>query len=303
MQNPRLENLANSPIKLIFRRLTGEASTIFGEYNDTDYQNLVDMFARLRRDIGSLSEENIEDLREFIDYGIETIARRYERGEAIHPGTLNILIMAIQVFNQADGHHYRFGVEIDNLVPSTQEFMVDIIMPVTQNLQPFALHHAPWVNPEHVAREAARRAREEAPGADTRIARTLAEFRAMGGDQVDTICPLCMEEFIERPANGRPPVFMPVVFHIGEKDKWFHPVHTSCTYRLQKDECPICRVKVIWPKMTLSRKTRRRPNSDPTSRRITRRSPNKRSVKCSPRCSPRCSPKRSPSVKRRSADF
>lgn len=314
MQNPRLVDLANSSIKLIIRRLTGEASSIFGEFNDEDYQNLVAVFARLRRDVGSLSEENIEDLREFIDFGIGAIARRYERGEPIHPGTMNILMMAIQVFNQADGHPYQFGVEfIENITPTTQEFMVEVVQPMTQNLQLLALHHAPWVNPEHAAREAARRAWEEAPGAETHIARTLAEFRAMGGHTMESECPLCMEEFIERPTNGRPPVFIPVVFHKGDKDNWFHPMHTSCTYRLQKDECPICRVKVIFPKMMLSRKPRR-PSSDPTHARSVRRTPRRwprspsrspmgRSVKRSPakRSPTRRSVKRS--VKQRSADF
>lgn len=240
-----------------------QASDIFGEFNDTDYQNLVAVFARLRSD-PNLNEEHADRLREFIDDGIVAIARRYENGQPIHPRTLNILMMAIQLFNQADGHPYQFRVEfIEGITPLTEEFMVGVVQPMTQNLQLLALHHAPWVNPIHVAREAARRAREEEPGAETHIARTLAEFRAMGGHAMEAECPLCMEEFIERPAKGRPPVFMPVVFHKDEKGKWFHPMHTVCVDDVKKEECPMCRVKVIWPKMMLSRKTRR-PGSDPT---------------------------------------
>ena len=314
MQNPHLINLANSPTKVILRRLINQASDIFGEFNDTDYQNLVAVFARLRSD-PNLNEEHADSLREFIDDGIVAIARRYERGEPIHPGTMNVLMMAIQVFNQADGHPYQFGVEfIENITPPTQEFMVEIVQPMTQNLQLLALHHAPWVNPEHAAREAARRAWEEAPGAETHIARTLAEFRAMGGDAMEAECPVCMEEFIERPAKGRPPVFMPVVFHKDEKKgEWFHPMHTVCVDNVKKEECPMCRVKVIWPKMMLSRKPRR-PSSDPTHARSVRRTPRRwprspsrspmgRSVKRSPakRSPTRRSVKRS--VKQRSADF
>ena len=324
MQNHALVGLAQQPVKRIISRLVTEASSIFGEYNEDDYQNLVAVFARLNQE--QLNDENVEDLREFIDYGVIAIARRYELGQPIHPGTMNILMMAIQAYNRADGHPYQFGVEfIEGITPATEDFMVGVVQPMTRNLQLLALHHADWINPVFVAREAARRAREEAPGAETRIARTLAEFRAMGGDQMEEECPLCMEEFIERPAKGRGPVFMPVVFHKDEKGKWFHPMHTVCVNDVQKEQCPMCRVKVIWPKMMANRKTRR-PNSEPTpgrsvKRSPTKRSPTKRSVKRSPKSpgrspkSPGRSPKspgrspgrsvkrRSPSVKRRSADF
>jgi hypothetical protein len=308
MQNNNLRDLAQNmdryPIKIIIKRLVTESSSIFGEYNDANYQNIVAVFARLNR-VNRLTEENVEDLSEFIDGGIVEIARRYDRGEEIHPGTLNILIMAIQVHNQVSEHPYRFGVEfIDGITPPTEEFMEGIVQPITRYLQLFALHHAPWVNPVHVAREAARRAAEEAPGAETRIARTLAEFRAMGGDQMDSNCPLCMEEFVEQPVKGRSPVFMPVVFHKDAKGKWFHPIHTVCVYDVKKDQCPMCRAKVIWPKMMATRKTRR-PNSSPTRRRS---SPGRSASKRSPsrsasKRSPSRSAKRSPSIKRRSADF
>jgi hypothetical protein len=279
MQNMFLDNLAQSPIRQIMRRLETECSHIFGEFHIADYQNLVAVFARLNQDIDQLNEERVEDLREFIDAGIIYIARRYNDGGEIHPGTMNILIMAIQVFNRADGHPYRFGVEfIGNISPQTEEFMEEIVQPITQNLQLFALHHAPWVNQVQVAREAAHRAREEAPGAETRIARTLAEFRAMGGHAMEAECPLCLEEFIEGPVKGRSPVFMPVVFHKDAKGKWFHPMHTVCVNDVKKEVCPMCREKVTWPKMMAVRKTRR-PASSPTRKRslTKRRSPGRRS--------------------------
>ena len=306
MQNNNIRDLAQHmdryPIKIIIKSLVTECSSIFGEYNDANYQNIVAVFARLNR-VNRLTEENVDDLIEFIDGGIVKIARRYERGEEIHPGTLNILIMAIQAHNQVSEHPYRFGVEfIENITPETAEFMVEIVQPITQNLLPFALHHAPWVNPVSVAREAARRAREEAPGAETHIARTLAKFRAMGGP-MEAACPVCMEEFIEieRPQDPkkskgmrRSPLFMPVVFHKDAKGKWFHPMHTACINDLKKEECPMCREKVIWPEMKATRKTGR-PNSSPTRRRS---SPGRRS-------NPGRSAKRSRgrSVNRRSADF
>ena len=308
MQNYTLINLANSSPNNILRRLGNQTSEIFREFNVMDYRNLVDVFHRLRYD-ASLNGAHADDLSEFIDGGIVEIARRYERGEEIHPGTLNILIMAIQAHNQASEHPYQFGVEfIDGITPPTEEFMEGIVQPMTRNLQPLALHHAPWVNPVHVAREAARRAAEEAPGAETRIARTLAEFRAMGGDQMDSKCPLCIEEFVEHPVKGRSPVFMPVVFHKDAKGKWFHPMHTVCVYDVKKDQCPMCREKVIWPKLMATRKTRR-PNSSPTRRRsASKRSPGRSASKRSPgrsasKRSPGRSAKRSPSIKRRSADF
>jgi hypothetical protein len=313
MQNYTLINLANSSPNNIIRRLGNQSSEIFREFNVADYRNLVDIFHRLRYD-ASLNGDHADDLSEFIDGGIVEIARRYDRGEEIHPGTLNVLIMAIQAHNQVSEHPYRFGVEfIDGITPPTEEFMEGIVQPITRNLQLFALHHAPWVNPVHVAREAARRAAEEAPGAETRIARTLAEFRAMGGDQMDSNCPLCMEEFVEQPVKRRSPVFMPVVFHKDAKGKWFHPMHTVCVYDVKKDQCPMCRAKVIWPKMMATRKTRR-PNSSPTRRRsspgrsASNRSPGRSASKRSPgrsasKRSPGRSAKRSPSIKRRSADF
>ena len=322
MQNLFLRGLAAEPVKTIIQRLITERGIIFGEYHEVDYQNMVDVFARLNQE--QLNDENVEDLREFIDYGIVAIARRYESGWPIHPGIMNILMMAIQAYNRADGHPYQFGVEfIDGITPPTEDFMVRVVQPMTRNLQLFALHHAEWINPVFVAQEAARRAREEAPGAETHIARTLAEFRAMGGDQMEEECPICMEEFIERSVKGRDPVFMPVVFHKDEKGKWFHPMHTVCVNDVQKEQCPMCRVKVLWPRMMLTRKPTRRPNSDPTPGRSVKRSP-KRSVKRSPKRSPKTpgrsvkrspkrspktpgrspkTPGRSPSFKRRSADF
>ena len=290
MQNVNLHNLAQLPINQIIARLVAEHNVIFGEFTDADYQTLVAAFARLNQDVNQLNEENVEDLREFIDYGIQMIARRYNDGYEIHPGTMNILIMAIQVFNRAYGHPYQFGVEfIEDISPETEEFMEEIVQPITRNLQPFALHRAPWA----LGREAP----EEDPGAETHIARTpaefgamAAEFRAMNGREMDTECPVCMEEFVERSAKGRSPVFMPVVIHKDVKGKWFHPMHTVCINDMKKKECPMCRAKVIWPKMKATRKTRR-PNSSP----IRRRSSAKRSS------AKRSSPGRS--LKRRSADF
>jgi len=324
MQNHALVNLAQQSVKMIIRRLNTERSVIFGEHNEEDYQNLVAVFARLNRE--QLNDENVEDLVEFVDYAIDAIAARYNHGYEIHPGTLNLVIMAIQALARHSQQPYVFHPRLEMMMPETVDFMVGIVEPMTQNLQLLALHHAPWVNPVFVAREAARQEREEAPGAETRIARTLAEFRAMGGDAMEANCPLCMEAFIEHSPKGRGPVFVPVVFHKDEKGKWFHPMHTVCVNDVKKEECPMCRVKVIWPKMMANRKTRR-PNSEPTRsvKRSVKRSPRSpgrsprspgrspRSPGRSPRSpkkrspgrSPRSPKKRSPgrSVKRRSADF
>ena len=270
--NNVLNNLANHPdTNYIIRRLINQASNIFGEFNRLDYQNyqnIMDAFDVLR--LRDLNEYNIEDLREFIDYGFRMIFNRYEFGHAIHPGTLNILVAAIITFNRASIRPYQVFIFENDDMPETTQFMNDIVQPAAQNLQMFALHHAPWVNPVFMAQEAARRAAEEAPGAETRIVRTLAEFRAMGGDQMDSKCPICLEAFIELPEDAitsklrrmspRHPIFLPVVFHKDVTGKWFHPIHTVCVKDLQ-EECPTCRVKVIWPRMRLNRKTRRRPNS------------------------------------------
>ena len=310
--NHRLLNLANFSPDDILRRLRNLSREIFGEFNVADYLNLVDGFHRLRYD-ASLNEDNAEDLRGLIGNGIDEIAQRYERGEEIHPGTLNIVVMAIHAHNQASEHPYQFGAVIQGISPQTEEFMEEIVLPITRNLQMFNLHHAaPWVNPVHVAREAARRAAEEAPPAETRAVKTLAEFRAMCGDQMDSKCPICMEEFVEevgpsaaRSGFRRSAVFMPVVIHKDVDGKWRHPIHMACTHELKK--CAMCRDKVAYPK--LIRRLSRRPKSSPlrsvkrsTSKRSTsKRSTSKRGPGRSPGRSPgkRSTGKRSP----RSADF
>jgi hypothetical protein len=299
--NEFLVNLASHPTSYILRRLINQTSNIFGVFNPLDYQNLMDVFTVLG--LRDLNDANIEDLQDFIDSGFRSIFNRYNFGREIHPGTLNILIAAIMAFNRASVQPYRVVIYDNDDMPETVQFMNDIVRPAAQNLQMFALHHAPWVNPIFVARDAERLARERAQAAETHIARSLAEFRAMGGHEMASECPLCMEEFIKPSAKRMSPIFMPVIFHKDAKGKWFHPMHTMCVNDVQKDECPMCRVKVIWPKMMANRKIR--PNSEPTSGRSVKRSPN-RSVKRSPGRSVKRSPKtpgRSPSFKRRSADF
>jgi hypothetical protein len=285
MENPRLVNLENQPTNFILRRLMNQTTDIFGQFNHADYQNLVAIFTRLRND-PNLNEEHADRLREFIDDGILVIARGYDDGMPIHPGTMNIVMMAIQVLNQAEGHPeghpYQVRV-IPNITPPTEDFMNEVVRPITERLVLLPLHHAEWINPVFAAQEAARRAFEEAPGAETRIARTLAEFRAMGSNQTETTCPVCMENFIEHNPKGRSPVFMPVIFHKNEKGKWFHPMHTACVDDMKKEACPICRVKVVWPEkfdpasvinfkdlMLIQKK--RHPNSDPSVRKSLKRS-------------------------------
>lgn len=290
-----LLSLESAPTKITLRRLINLRSDIFGEFNETDYQNLVTTFTRLGNDPNLfLNDEHADSLRELIDYGICFIARRYDDGRPIHPGTMNIVMMAIQLFNQANGHPYQFGVEfIPNITPPTEDFMNQVVRPITERLVLLPLHHADWINPFFAAQEAARRAFEEAPGAETRIVRTVAEFRAtmeeaqaatgssVGSDQ--STCPLCMENFIEPNPKGRHPVFIPVIFHKGEKGIWFHPMHTACVANVKEEVCPICRTKIVWPEkfdpasvinfkdlMLIQKK--RHPNSEPPVRKSLKRS-------------------------------
>jgi len=295
MENPRLVNLENQPTNFILRRLMNQTTDIFGQFNHADYQNLVAIFTRLRND-PNLNEEHADRLREFIDDGILVIARGYDNGMPIHPGTMNIVMMAIQVLNQAEGHPeghpYQVRV-IPNITPPTEDFMNEVVRPITERLVLLPLHHAEWINPVFAAQEAARRAFEEAPGAETRIVRTVAEFRAtmeeaqaatgssVGSDQ--STCPLCMENFIEPNPKGRHPVFIPVIFHKGEKGIWFHPMHTACVANVKEEVCPICRTKIVWPEkfdpasvinfkdlMLIQKK--RHPNSEPPVRKSLKRS-------------------------------
>lgn len=291
MQNHRLVDMVNLSPKLIVKRLTNQSDTIFQVFHEQDYRNLEAAFAKLMQHSSSLPEY---ELKSFIEDGICAIARNFGNGEPVHPGTMNIIIRAIQVYNAASPDEpFRFETECRNVSMEGLTFLMHVVLPIVNspNLELFALHHRPWINEAHEAREAARRAAQEAPPAETRVVRTLAEFRGL--EHMEPECPVCMDAFVEEviPGSGlrRSAMFMPVVIHKDVDGKWRHPVHTACAHELQKQECPACRGKAVYPKLRVRRQTRR-PKSSPL-----------RSIKRSPTTVKRSS--RSPSMKRRSADF
>ena len=312
MQNPRLVNLANFSPKLIIKRLINQCDEIFQGFHEVDYRNVEAALAKLMQQADSLSEDMTDVLKEFIACGICAIARNFGNGEPVHPGTMNIVIQSIHAYNAASPNDpFQFGdQECPNVTVEGLTFLLEVVLPIVNspNLEQFALHHRPWMNEAHQQREAARQAAEEAPPAETRAVRTLAEFRALGGEDMERACPICMEEFVEeagpsaaRSGFKRSAVFMPVVLHKDVDGKWRHPIHMACTHELQK--CAMCREKVAYPKLR-RRLTSRRPKSSPlrsVKRSASKRSTGKRSTgKRS--TSKRSTSKRSTS-KRRSADF
>lgn len=312
--NPRLVVIVNqSSPREILRTLTNQRSDIFHAHNHDDYLILQGAFAKLMQNANSLNVDNVDDLKEFIEYGICAIARNFGEGRPIHPGTMNIVAQAIQAYNAASPDQpFRFNTECQNVTPEGLAFLLDVVLPFVNspNMAQFELHHRPWINEAHEAREAARRAAEEAPPAETRVIRTLAEFKRLGGEGNDLNCPICMDAFVEesgpshaRSGIRRSPIFMPVAVHKDASGKWRHPIHALCAEELRK--CVVCREKVEYPKLSAKRRTSRRPKSDPL-RSVKRSSVKRSAVKRS--AVKRSSVKRSPrslSIKRspRSADF
>ena len=318
MQNHRLVDIAHLSPKLIIKRLINQCDEIFQGFHELDYRNVEAALAKLMQQADSLSEDMTDALKEFIACGICAIARNFGNGEPVHPGTMNIVIQAIQAYNAASPNDpFQFGdQECPNVTVEGLTFLMEVVLPIVNspNLELFALHHRPWTNDAHEAREAARRAAEEAPPAETRAVKTLTEFRALGGEGMERACPICMEEFVEevgpsaaRSGFRRSAVFMPVVIHKDMDGKWRHPIHMACTHELKK--CAMCRDKVAYPKLR-RRLTYRRPKSSPlrsVKRSTSKRSTSKRSTSkhsTSKRSAhKRITGTRSPSIKRRSADF
>ena len=96
-----------------------------------EYDELMRVFDRLMRD--KLDEENMAKLTEFIAGGINTIYNRFESDVEIHPETLNILIRAIQVYNNANEKPYPFPIyENEDHNDPTVMFMNNIVRRAAQ---------------------------------------------------------------------------------------------------------------------------------------------------------------------------
>ena len=96
-------------------------------FGDKEYDELKERFDGLMRE--ELDEENIYQLEDFINNGIDNIHAQFNAGREIHPETLNILIMAIQVYNHANKKPYSF-IEYENpedLTDPTVFFMNNIV--------------------------------------------------------------------------------------------------------------------------------------------------------------------------------
>lgn len=75
------------------------------------YDDLMKSFDGLMH--AALDQENIYQLEDFINNGIDNIHAQFNAGREIHPETLNILIRAIQVYNHANKKPYSF-IEYEN---------------------------------------------------------------------------------------------------------------------------------------------------------------------------------------------
>jgi hypothetical protein len=95
-----------------------------------EYAELMKMFDALL--LEKLDKENTDALTEFIKNGIDGIYVRFESDGAIHPETLNILIRAIQVYNNNHTKPYPFPIYDDEGNNPTVMFMNDIVRRAVQ---------------------------------------------------------------------------------------------------------------------------------------------------------------------------
>jgi hypothetical protein len=81
-----------------------------------------------------LDKENTDALTEFIKNGIDGIYLRFESDAEIHPETLNILIKAIQVYNNNHAKPYPFPTHENEDDPNdpTVMFMNNIVRRAVQ---------------------------------------------------------------------------------------------------------------------------------------------------------------------------
>ena len=102
------------------------------KFNSGEYDELMNRFDGLMRE--KLDAENIATLTAFIANGIDNIYSQFDRGSAIHPETLNILIRAIQVYNNANEKPYPFPIFENEDDPNdpTVSFMNNIVRRAAQ---------------------------------------------------------------------------------------------------------------------------------------------------------------------------
>ncbi len=81
-----------------------------------------------------LNDKNKEKLTEFINDGIDKIYLKFDNDNPIHPETLNILIRAIQVYNNANETSYPFPIFANEDDPNnmTVHFMNNVVRKAAQ---------------------------------------------------------------------------------------------------------------------------------------------------------------------------
>lgn len=95
------------------------------KFSDQEYDELMNLFDGLMRE--KLDAENIDQLEDFINNGIDSIHGKFNAGREIHPETLNILIKAIQVYNRTKPYRFIEYENPEDLTDPTVFFMNNIV--------------------------------------------------------------------------------------------------------------------------------------------------------------------------------
>lgn len=126
------------PIHQSIQRLTPNLFRPKLKISREEYDGLMRVFDTLM--LEKLDKENTDALTEFIAGGINTIYNRFDSDNEIHPETLNILIKAIQVYNNNHTKPYHFPIyEVEDHNDPTVMFMNDIVRRAVQRDELFDL--------------------------------------------------------------------------------------------------------------------------------------------------------------------
>ena len=142
------------PIKFVIKYMINQCKNIFaGNYDFNVYTNLMEAFIRLKSEAIHIDKNLVLDFKEdIIESGICHIARNFGRGLPILPYTMNLLILAIQVYNSTNFGPYVFDayklfcneITLDGLL-FLSNIVLEVVKAAAAGEHPlFSLETPPW---------------------------------------------------------------------------------------------------------------------------------------------------------------